>query len=169
MESRLKQLSLKTGSEGPKKLQVAKTKGKAPVADSWEDGLESGDENENSEDDESPRATSMPDAPPPTPMSPTFSKTSDWDMKGVAPYGTRYTTERDDDASSQARPEKQTAVAGRLIASALGVRAPKKTDEQRAYDRAVKEKEIKRRNREKEEAATRMDDAARARAAAWDG
>jgi hypothetical protein len=66
------------------------------------------------------------------------------------------------------RPEKQTAVAGRLIAGALGIRAPKRTEEQRAYDRAIKEQEIRRRNREKEEEAKRKEEDERAKAAVWD-
>lgn len=74
---------------------------------------------------------------------------------------------RDRDGA-RARPEKQTAVASRLIAGALGIRAPKRTEEQRAYDRAVKEKEIKRRNNEKEEAAKAKQEEERAKAAVWD-
>jgi len=66
------------------------------------------------------------------------------------------------------RPEKTDAVAKRMIAGALGVKAPKKTEEQRAYDRAVKEKEIKRRNQEKEAAARAKEDAEKAKAAVWD-
>lgn len=66
------------------------------------------------------------------------------------------------------RPEKQTAVAGRLIAGALGIRAPKRTEEQRAYDRAVKEQEIKRRNEEREKAAKAREEEERAKAAIWD-
>jgi len=66
------------------------------------------------------------------------------------------------------RPEKTDAVAKRLIAGALGVRAPKKTEEQRAYERAVKEKEIKRRNGEKEAKIRAEEEAKRAKAAAWD-
>lgn len=66
------------------------------------------------------------------------------------------------------RPEKTNAVAGRLIAGALGVRAPKKTDEQRAYDRAVREKEQKRRDLEKEEAKRKEEEIAKAKAAAWE-
>lgn len=58
-------------------------------------------------------------------------------------------------ASPAKRPEKTTAVAGRLIAGALGVRAPKRTEEEREYDKAMREKERKRReeerNREKKE------------------
>lgn len=66
------------------------------------------------------------------------------------------------------RPEKQTAVAGRLIAGALGIRAPKRTEEQRAYDRAVKEQEIKRRNEEREKAVKAREEEERAKAAIWD-
>jgi hypothetical protein len=53
-------------------------------------------------------------------------------------------------ASLDKRPEKTTAVAGRLIAGALGVRAPKRTDEEKEYDKAMREKERKRRTEEKE-------------------
>lgn len=55
------------------------------------------------------------------------------------------------DSDDRKRPEKSTAVAGRLIAAGLGMRAPKQTEEQKAYDRAIRENEIKRRKKEKEE------------------
>ena len=35
------------------------------------------------------------------------------------------------------RPEKTTAVAGRMIAAGLGVRAPMRTDEVREFDKAM--------------------------------
>lgn len=54
--------------------------------------------------------------------------------------------------SSDKRPEKSAAAASRLIAGALGVKAPKMTQEQREYERAVREKEKKRREEEKEAA-----------------
>jgi hypothetical protein len=66
------------------------------------------------------------------------------------------------------RPEKTDAVAKRMIAGALGVKATKKTEEQKAYDRAIKEKEIKRRNQEKEAVARAKEEAERAKAAVWD-
>lgn len=66
-----------------------------------------------------------------------------------------------------ARPEKTDAVAKRLIAGALGVRAPKLTEEQRAYERAVKEKEIKRRNLEREAKVKAEEERERAKKAAW--
>ena len=49
------------------------------------------------------------------------------------------------------RPEKSSAAAGRMIAGALGVKAPKKTEEGKAYEKAVRENERKRRERLKEE------------------
>ena len=66
------------------------------------------------------------------------------------------------------RPEKTDAVAKRMIAGALGVKAPKKTEEQKAYDRAIRENEIKRRNQEREAAARAKEEAERAKAAVWD-
>jgi len=66
------------------------------------------------------------------------------------------------------RPEKQTAVAGRMIAGALGVRAPKKTEEQRQYEKAIKEKELKRRETERETKRREEASAEKAKAAIWD-
>lgn len=66
------------------------------------------------------------------------------------------------------RQEKTDAVARRLIVGALGLKAPKKTEEQRAYDRAVREKEMRRRNREKEEEERRRVEAERAKASVWE-
>jgi len=87
----------------------------------------------------------------------------------VNPYG--YTTEAISDSKSERRddrrPDKTDAVARRLIAGALGVKAPKRTEEQKAYDKGLKEKEIKRRNAEKAEAVRKREEAERARAAVW--
>ncbi len=71
-------------------------------------------------------------------------------------------------AGRSVRPDKTDAAAKRMIAGALGIKAPKKTEEQRAYDRALKEKEMKRRNQEKEAAAKAKEEAERAKAAVWD-
>ncbi|PLN83845.1 hypothetical protein BDW42DRAFT_164274 [Aspergillus taichungensis] len=132
--------------------------------------------------------------PPPTPISPqvsnpaTASSTS-WSATSpprsgsdspassasrtptptsVAPPNTTTTGGREGGSTTTRRPEKQTAVAGRLIAGALGIRAPKRTEEQRAYDRSVKEQEIRRRNREKEAAEKAREEEERAKAAVWD-
>jgi hypothetical protein len=55
-----------------------------------------------------------------------------------------------------------------MIAASLGLRAPKLTDEQRAYDKAVREKEKKRKEEEKEKERQREEEAAKARQAIWD-
>jgi hypothetical protein len=48
------------------------------------------------------------------------------------------------------------------------MRAPRPTEEQRAYDRAVREKEKKRREEEKEQERLKEEAAAKARQAIWD-
>ena len=105
---------------------------KEEVADSWEDEALSDSAPEDdqkqeqqakmpSEDTDRPPRTALPKAPPPTPVSPR-TNTPDWGSQGSTDF-------RDE----RRRPAKSTAVAGRLIAGALGVKAPKKTEEQRAY------------------------------------
>lgn len=126
-----------------------------PVADSWEDetGGSSDDEASSRKNEASPSVLSPtlsaegPLDPPPTPISPQAS--NPWAAAGP----TSPAAGQSSAAGERRRPEKQTAVAGRLIAGALGIRAPRRTEEQRAYDRSVKEQEIRRRNREREEAA----------------
>ncbi|KAI9928845.1 hypothetical protein MW887_002067 [Aspergillus wentii] len=153
---------------------------KAPVADSWEDEAESDNDDDkggatsssNLDDDTPSPAISAcaegPLDPPPTPISPQTSQP--WvSSAGGAGYGNPGPADRrSPNPAAARRPEKQTAVAGRMIAGALGIRAPKRTEEQRAYDRATKEQEIKRRNREREEAAKAKEDEERAKAAVWD-
>jgi len=160
LESSLKTLSL---NPRPSKSSTS-FKEKQPVSESWED-----EELENSGDETdrplSPQqSASYPSAPPPTPISPPKSFSRD---AFVSPYGFG-TDGASDPRPERARPEKTDAVAKRLIAGALGVKAPKKTEEQRAYDRAIKEKEMKRRNQEKEAAAKAQEEAARAKTAVWE-
>ncbi|OKL59791.1 hypothetical protein UA08_04523 [Talaromyces atroroseus] len=155
----------KGGDEGKKK-----TKKKEIVADSWEDEMSSSEAEPESEKEDERVTTAKPGvsslasksegplAPPPTPAPNTYYNTS--------PHPTATATS--DRSTRTVRPEKQTAVASRMIAGALGIRAPKRTEEQRAYDRAMKEKEMKRRNREKEEEAKAKQEEERAKAAVWD-
>lgn len=165
-------------------------KSKAPVvADSWEDedsSSESGPPTPTARDsathvqgaegvEEEEEEEEEPLDPPPTPISPqtadSQSKQQQQQQSWPTPaYG------NPGSASSPAgreppsrRPEKQTAVAGRMIAGALGVRAPKRTEEQREYDRSVKEQEIRRKNREREEAAKAREEDEKAKVAVWDG
>jgi hypothetical protein len=152
-----------------KKTTPKRTAKKEQVADSWEDELSSGEETEKEEvttrsTDLTPSASNAegPLAPPPTPITHQGSFT---DQKPWVPESFH---SRDSAGSPRARPEKQTAVASRMIAGALGIRAPKRTEEQRAYDRAMKEKEIKRRNRSDDEEAKVKEEEERAKAAVWD-
>jgi hypothetical protein len=59
-------------------------------------------------------------------------------------------------------------VAGRLIAGALGVRAPKRTEEEREFDRVMREKERKRRAEEKERGRREDEERERRKKAVWD-
>lgn len=161
LESSLNKLSLKPR---PSKASAAFKKQRS-VADSWED-----EDVSSGEDTDRPispqQSADYPAAPPPTPISPSTSFQSRDTF--ISPYG--YGTDGVSDPRSErsrARPEKTDAVAKRMIAGALGVKAPKKTDEQRSYDRAIKEKEMKRRNQEKETAARGKEEAERAKAAVW--
>ena len=149
----------------PSKASAAFKK-KQPVAEAWDDEeLEaSGDENDRPLSPQ--QSADYPSAPPPTPISPS---TSFAQQTFITPFG--YPADGSAAARSERasmRPEKTDAVAKRMIAGALGVKAPKKTEEQKAYDRAIKEKEIKRRHQEKEAAARAKEDAEKAKAAVWD-
>lgn len=159
MESKLEHPSPKT----------SKTKApKEEVADSWEDdtGSDSPPEAESRKSEEtsrgvaratdSPRQPSTLKASPSIPVAPRTS-TPNWDNQD----GSDFREER-------RRPEKSTAVAGRLIAGALGVKAPKKTEEQRAYERSIKEQEIRRRNREKEQREKEKLEDEQTKAMVWD-
>ncbi|KAF7585701.1 hypothetical protein BBP40_010262 [Aspergillus hancockii] len=176
LQSSLRELSL--SNKSPVKdiprpaVKTAQAKKKAPViADSWEDEADDSEPEVNSSgcasSTLSPSVTAAegPLDPPPTPISPQTSQA--WSSVPVYPDvgGPARTS---GSRSPSRRPEKQTAVAGRMIAGALGLRAPKRTEEQRAYDRAVKEKEIKRRNQEREAAAKVREEEEKAKAAVWD-
>ncbi|KAF4991495.1 hypothetical protein FDECE_14025 [Fusarium decemcellulare] len=155
-------LSLNTNKE-PVKTSTKK-KAKKAVVDSWEDEDVSGSEPEaeaeaefDRPDDLTPSATPAP--PPPTPMSPASGSawTSQADSRGTG-----------DDGDSRRRPEKTDAVARRMIAAGLGLKAPKQTDEQRAYQKSIREQEKKRREQERAEEQKRQEDAQKAKAAIWD-
>lgn len=161
LESSLTKLSI--SSDNGNKFQPKRK----PVAESWE---------EEASDDEEPEvakldptvSTDYPHAPPPTPISPLSPQvTRD---RSVTPYDPEFFTgggaERR--VPPERRQEKTDAVAKRMIAGALGIRAPKKTEEQKAYEKAVREKEVKRRNVEKEHEAAAKAEAERLKAAAWE-
>lgn len=66
-----------------------------------------------------------------------------------------------------ARPEKTVATASRLIAGALGVRN-QRTDEQKQYDRATREKEKKRLQDERDAKRKAEENKEKAKQAMWD-
>jgi hypothetical protein len=180
--SGINKLSLRTTALDTKPAPRTKPQKKSsPVADSWED--EADDDNGSASDaDETPVASTSHAgtfAPPPTPMSPLASNKRPFSpsaLNGPSAFGIPSFDGASDSSPQQSpgatgptkRPEKTDAVARRMIASALGMKAPKATDEQRAYDRAVREKERKRREEEKERERKREEEAAKARQAIWD-
>ena len=158
-----------------KGLKKKPKKSKA-VADSWEDEdlSSSGDENDGeaqadktepgSEDLSTPSGTSsrraVPSPPPPTPISA---------ITGGAPreYPGGSVGSGSAPAERERRPEKTDAVARRMIAAGLGLKAPKQTEEQKAYQRSVREQEKKKREQERAEEQKRKEEAERAKAAIW--
>lgn len=174
----LKTTELETSAHPPRNSKPPKKS--SPVADSWEDEADDDDDNPASDAEATPIAASSQagtSAPPPTPMSPVASARRPFSPTALSGPG-GFTIPPFDGASDKSppssaggpskRPEKTDAVARRMIASALGMRAPKATEEQRAYDRAVREKERKRREEEKEQERKREEEAAKARQAIWD-
>lgn len=141
-------------------------------------------------------STNGPNVPPPTPISPANSHSGGspfpfgspntasssiadrfaQSASGYAPSSPRCSSRTTQSSNSRTpalrdpgvRQEKTDAVAKRLIAGALGIKAPKKTEEQRQYDRAVREKEMRRRNEEKERVKKGEEEKERAKAAMWE-
>jgi hypothetical protein len=180
----LKKLSL---DPAPSTSSQSKSKPKPKkhiVADSWEDE----DSSVSEAEDEPPTPSAKSDtqegvaAPPPTPISPSYERhgpdgelnknNAPWIASSSTDGGYNFRDAQDEDRIK--RPEKTDAVARRMIASALGVRVPKQTEEQKAYDRAVREKERKRlaedrkkREEEREAERRRQEEAERVKAAMW--
>ena len=72
------------------------------------------------------------------------------------------------DRETRPRPEKTDAVARRMIAGALGLKAPRLTEEQKTYDRAVREKERRRKEEERELQKQREQEALKAKQSVWE-
>lgn len=169
-------LSLKTAPINTTlRLKSEKTKKNAvPVADSWEDEADS-DEGSDTETEDTPLGNSQAgtNAPPPTPMSPVGQKPFSTSALaspttyGLPPFDGPGVASQSSAAPAK-RPEKTDAVARRMIAAGLGLKVPRATEEQRAYDRAVREKERKRREEEKELAKKKEEEAAKAKQSVWD-
>ena len=160
----------------PKANFSSKGAANSKVADSWEDEDFEVSAQTPTERTLKPVESDGPGThpPPPTPISPTAGGMYDWSAAGVLgggrpePIGSGRSTPRTDSDAERRRPEKTTAAAGRMIAASLGMKAPKKTEEQRQYDRAIKEQDMKRRNREKETHQKEMEEDEKAKASVWD-
>jgi hypothetical protein len=148
------QPSLKNLTISPSASAKSKAKSKKDIADSWEDEDVS---DEGPEEPRSPLAGTS--APPPTPINASYSE----DTGSTSPV-----PKRGDDTFGERRPEKTDAVARRMIAAGLGLKAPKQTEEQKAYQRAIREQEKRKREQEKAEELRRQEEAAKAKAAVWD-
>jgi hypothetical protein len=172
LQSNLRGLAI--GGKGPvqdirrpsiKGLSTSKPKmAKKPVADSWEDETETSDDEPTPQDVASPSSVLSPTISAEGPLDPPLRLSHRRRRNHGVPDAGAYVGWTGRPAR---RPEKQTAVASRLIAGALGIRAPKRTEEQRAYDLATKEQEIKRRNREREEQAKAKEEEERVKASVW--
>lgn len=163
LESKLQRLSIQH-DDPQKRPGGAKPKSQETVADSWDMDADLSHSDTDTEDVIHSMKSPLPNAPPPTPASPTSTLPS-WESLDSVQFSSR-TQNRD--SEDRRRPEKSTAVAGRLIAAGLGVKPPRRTDEQKAYDKAVRENEIKRRNKEKEAKDKEREDDKKAQTAMWE-
>lgn len=173
----------------PRPDNVAAKKKKQAVADSWEDE----DDDTNSPLDQSSNAQTPTEAsdssfnpkrrtdpalapPPPTPISPEHNggHAIDWSTARVlgggrpTPYSPSDPSTPSDSDRERRRPEKSTATASRLIAAGLGMKVPKKTEEAKQYERAVRDQEIKRKGKEKEALQREREADEKLKAAVWD-
>lgn len=139
-----------------------------PIADSWED--ESLSEEEDAAEPASsstPSSLTTPAVPPPTPASPLALDSSyEWDT--LAANQGQGQSSGSGSGTPARRPEKTDAVARRMIAAGLGLKAPRQTEEQRAYQRSVREQEKRRREAQRAEEQRLREAAERAKAAVWE-
>ncbi|WPG99024.1 Hypothetical protein R9X50_00182900 [Acrodontium crateriforme] len=163
--------------------EACKTKKACQPTDSWEDEADNAViTTESSSGRESPAG--HPGPPPPTPASPRNALSpvqSPKSMAATSPYQvfpsqgpngqfdpSHYRSPTAPVGSEERRPEKSTAVASRLIAAGLGVKAPRRTKEEREYDQAMRLQEKKKRDQIKEEEERRKKEAEKAKQAIWD-
>lgn len=190
--SRISKLSLETPpAPAPARSSNMQGKKKAPViADSWEDedvssssgadsdkedggsgGSLSGDEMDRCRKTSKSTGQAGTAAPPPTPMSPTYG--SKQTFPPAVPGGQAFDLPYGADvgggtAPERKRPEKTDAVARRMIASALGVKVPRMTEEQKKYDQTMREKERRRREEEKVAQRKKEEETLKAKQAIWE-
>lgn len=136
------------------------------MSESWDDEEleDSGEETDRPLSHQ--QSADYPSAPPPTPISPSTSFGRE--PAYVNPYGYSEDVAGPRKEREGKRPDKTDAMAKRMIAGALGVRAPKRTEEQKEYDKAIKEKEAKRREKEKDERVKEQAEKERQKVAIWE-
>lgn len=156
--SSLSSLALKSSKDGIASTGKSKSKSKKVVADSWEDD----DESDDDPPKDSVSKPSLPAAPVRTPISSTHNSGPDWaSLSHTGP-------DLLNSANDSKRPEKTDAVARRMIAAGLGLKAPKQTEEQKAYQRSIREQEKKKREQEKADEQKKIEAVEQAKAAVWD-
>ncbi|KAL6807818.1 hypothetical protein GGI42DRAFT_257250 [Trichoderma sp. SZMC 28013] len=182
MESAISKLAIDSAKAASKGKAKAK---KQLVADSWEDEDVSDEEDDQATDKEAeeagtstPSSLTTPAVPPPTPASPLgYDSPHEWASLGSQSHSQSQSQSQSPMATSASgsgagtpakRPEKTDAVARRMIAAGLGLKAPRQTEEQRAYQRSVREQEKKRRDAERAEEERQRELADKAKAAVWD-
>ncbi|SMR45350.1 unnamed protein product [Zymoseptoria tritici ST99CH_3D1] len=160
------------------KLKIAPHKKSAP-AESWEDEADDSSDTETEISTPPPRPDSVnvPGPPPPTPSSPRRQKAIDAQYQSLPAFnfvdGTFDTASASSDTlasrstGEERRPDKTTSVASRLIAAGIGQKAPRRTEEQRKYDQAMKVQEKKRRDKIKEEEERKKKEAEQAKKDIW--
>ncbi|KHJ31187.1 putative ubiquitin-like protein smt3 [Erysiphe necator] len=157
----LRKLSIEPQTPHKHRPKDVSRKDKDIPSGSWEDEITSSGDEEYPYSPQQP--TVYPSAPPPTPISPItqpkFESPFDYNVMGIS------MTRNEQRITS--RPDKTDAIARRLIAGALGVKPPPKSEEQKAYEAAMKGKEIKRRAEEKELLSKALEDAERSKEAMW--
>lgn len=176
---------LKLSPKSPSK-PANKPKSKA-VADSWDDDLSSGSDTEtetlsrttSGKASLSPINTNStsasdngPSPPPPTPASPTqFPYPDNAHFADIGGHDLGYDGSRRGSTGTNMpskRPDKTTATASRMIAAGLGLKAPRRTAEEREYDKAMKDKERKRRDEERAKEKAEKDAAEARKRAVWE-
>jgi len=128
---------------------------------------------------------SAPSPPPPTPASPTVKTKAtafnspyqtgppygmNGSVDGAATGAGRSSTPtgRSNAGEPDKRPEKTTSTAARLIAAGLGQRPPRRTEEERKYDQAMRVQEKKKRDAAKAEEQKKKDELEKARKSIWE-
>lgn len=186
LESSLQKLSVRPAATAAERAFKNKPRSSSsssipPLADSWEEEAALSSSSDSSSRASSPNPahpqppltptsplSAFPLAPPPTPITGTHHH--DWTSSSTHAVGSSSGADgagynqQTPLPARQARPEKQTAVAGRMIAGALGMRAPPKSEEGKQYERALRQKA----GREREEKKREEEERDRAKKAVWD-